>query len=459
MVRRSLADLLLVAANLLPLVGVVVWGWDLWALLVVYWTEAFVTVLVGALKALFAEEGSPDVVGHREPLHELRDKRGSWRPRADWPAIYPRNIPFALSLLGVWASLVVPVSGLYWLSAGPPLRFSWGLLAGITALAAAQVGEFRAEYRRTDAYADASARELLREPGQTTLVIVVLGIVGLMGGRAAGPALLVGCIGGKTAMSLHRDASGRVGGVVRRLIDRLSDDDPRSRPRPDPDLPDAPTRARVTVSRTSVLLGSVSAVAFGFMNRTGAIILCGAVAAIAAGSVVWSVVALGAVLAVVVVRVMSYYLRYGTIEYQRRGDALVAYDTLLESPQWVVPIHSRGRFEITNSIPDRLLGTGTLAISGVDTAIGDTVQFGPLADLDRAIAILDLPVRRDERPERDLAVIGAALGLALCFGLVPAGVVFSSQVDRTEAAGVLVVFTPFFLLLIGILLWAALRRI
>jgi len=60
---RSLASLLLTGANPVPLVDVVAWGWTLWALLVVYWIEAFGTVLLGVIKALFAERGSPDVVG------------------------------------------------------------------------------------------------------------------------------------------------------------------------------------------------------------------------------------------------------------------------------------------------------------------------------------------------------------------------------------------------------------
>ena len=69
----------LLGANLLPLVGVVALGWSLWSLLVVYWVEAFSTVVLAAVKTLFAERGSPGLSGQIEPLHELREKRGGWK--------------------------------------------------------------------------------------------------------------------------------------------------------------------------------------------------------------------------------------------------------------------------------------------------------------------------------------------------------------------------------------------
>ncbi|WP_231727969.1 DUF6498-containing protein, partial [Haloferax profundi] len=102
-------------ANLLPLVGVVALDWSLWSLLVVYWVEAFSTVVLAAVKVLFAERGSPGISGQIEPLHELREKRGGWRVQKSWPPVYPRNIPFALSMLGVWSVTVLPLSLLYWL--------------------------------------------------------------------------------------------------------------------------------------------------------------------------------------------------------------------------------------------------------------------------------------------------------------------------------------------------------
>jgi hypothetical protein len=138
---------------------------------------------------------------------------------------------------------------------------------------------------------------------------------------------------------------------------------------------------------------------------------------------------------------------------------LVAYDTVLDAPQWLVPIRSRARFEIKNAVPDRLFDTGTLRISNIETAPTNTVQFGPVADLNHAIETLDLPVRHDERPEQDPAVVGAAFVLALVFLSVPVMLLGSPQVSGAEMAAVMVLIAPFFMILLSVLLYAMLARI
>jgi hypothetical protein len=456
---RSLTSSVLIGVNLVPLVGVVAWRWDIWVLLVVYWIEAFSTVLLGVLKALFAERGSPDVVGQIEPLHELREKRGGWRPRPGWPPIYPRNIPFGLSMLGTWALSVIPPSALYWLSVDRPAVLSANVLLGIGALVFAHGAEFFRDYLGQQEYTDVSAREILRTPAQLTLIVMLLAMLGAAGGQETGFALLVGFVGTKTILTISQDTPGRLGTIIRRIIERFGDDDDLSRPQSELDLPTESVQACVTVSPKSVLLGGVSAVWVGFANRVGILVIFGFIAAVEVRNIVWIAVGLGVILLIVAVRLLSYYLRYGTIEFQRRDDMLVAYDTLLQAPQWVVPVRSGAQFSIQNSIPDRIFGTGTLIISGVDTAASNEVQFGPVTDLDGAIETLDLPVRREERPARDPAVIAASVGLMMCFGAIPIGLLFTSKVSQTETLDILAVFGPFLLIPIGALLWAALSRI
>ncbi|MFC7029276.1 DUF6498-containing protein [Halomicroarcula sp. GCM10025710] len=163
---KPVGAIILLGANLLPLVGVLLWEWSLWSLLVIYWAEAFSAVVLAALKILFAERGSPSVAGQMEPLHELREKRGGWAIRDSWPPVYPRNIPFALSLVGGWFVTVFPLSIAYWLSVDAPPVLTLNLLFGLGTLVVAQGVDFVTEYIHRERYTDVSAREIMRTPAQ-----------------------------------------------------------------------------------------------------------------------------------------------------------------------------------------------------------------------------------------------------------------------------------------------------
>jgi hypothetical protein len=134
----------------------------------------------------------------------------------------------------------------------------------------------------------------------------------------------------------------------------------------------------------------------------------------------------------------------------------VAYDTALGAVQWTAPVDS-ATFSIRNAIPDRLLDTGTLEVSGVDPDDRDA-QLGPVADLDATIETLELPVADPARPDRDLSVIASALILALFFLAVPAGLAVSPNVDTAQLIGLAIGVGPIFLLPVVLMIWAALRR-
>ena len=442
-------------ANLVPLVGVLALGWNVYSLLLLYWIEGLVTVLLAAAKALFAERGSPGLPDI-EPLHELREKRGGWRPVSRLPAVYPRNVPFAASILGFWTVAVLPASALYWLTAEPAIRPSLSLFVGGVGLVITQLHEFLSDYLARRGYVDVSAQEILREPLQLGFVTLTVGLLASAGDRSGGVVLLAGIVLVKTATSLYRIVTDHTDLPVPSVLDGAFDGR-HAEPRPDIDTPDGPVRGRVSVDAAPVLLGSLPMVAFGFAHRSTFAILVGLAFAALTGGPVWLVFCLAFVLVVAGARIGSYYLRYGTIEYRRYEEQLVAYDTALGAVQWTAPVDSAA-FSIRNAIPDRLLDTGTLDVSGADPDDRDT-QLGPVTDLDATIETLELPVADPVRPDRDPTVIAAAVLLALFFLAVPVGLAFSPRVDTAQLIGLAIGVGPMFLLPVGLMLWAALRRI
>jgi len=275
-----------------------------------------------------------------EPLHELREKRGGWTVLEGWPPLYPRNVPFALSLLGGWSVTVLSLSVTYWLSVDSPAVLTRTLLFGLGTLAFAQGFDFVTEYIRRGQYADVSAREILRTPAQLTALLLPLALFATGGGRTGGLVILVGVVLGKSAASLYRLYGEHSGRPVCELGDWFETDASLSEPPPEIDLPDEAVRARVTVSAKSALLGGLWAIAYGFANRLGLGMLAATGFAVIARDPVGIAIGLLGVGAIVAARILSYFFRYGTIEYRRRGDRLVAYGTLLGAPQWCVQLNS-----------------------------------------------------------------------------------------------------------------------
>jgi hypothetical protein len=319
-----------------------------------------------------------------------------------------------------------------------------------------QFHEFLSDYLAGQEYADVSAQEILREPLQLALVLLTVGLLASAGDRSGGLVLLTGIVVFKTTASVYRIVTDHTDLPVPSVLDEAFDGS-HAEPRPDLDTPDGPVRGRVSVDAAPVLLGSLPMVAFGFAHRSTFAILIGLAFAALTGGSVWLVLWLVFVLVVAGARVGSYYLRYGTIEYRRYEEQLVAYDTALGAVQWTAPVDS-ATFSIRNAIPDRLLDTGTLEISGADPNDRDA-QVGPVADLNATIETLELPVADPARPERDSAVIVSALVLAVFFLAVPAGLALSPTIDTAQLIGLAIGVGPIFLLPVVLMIWAALRRI
>ena len=457
-----------IIVNLIPLIGIAAGELNLRAILLIYWIEAVTTVLIAATKSLFAEQGSPGLQAKMEPLHELRAKRGGFQLFHGWPPIYPRNIPFALTILGFWISVGAPPSVLYLWFGHPEFIFSVDMLLSIGALVGMQIFEFMTEYIGENEYTDVSAQAIVQTPAQFSAVVLSVGVLSTAGDSVTGGGLVFAIIIMKTIISVrrfyaeHAETSILAGlpDFIHQLISRVFEmsrsDEDEIEPQPEVTLPDAEVNARVSTDRRAVLLGSIWTIIFGLFNRFGVGSLVVPAVAVIIGDPLLIGVAMTIPLAVFGAQVLSFYLRYGTIEYQRRGDSIVAYDTVLDAPQWIAPVHT-AEFEVKNAVSDRLLDTGTLDITA--EKIDRDIQFGPVSNIETAVETLDLPVNQTDRPDRDLAVMGAATALALSFLVVPIGMYFSEKVAPLTAIGFTIAVSPFLFIPVGLLIHAGLSRI
>jgi membrane protein YdbS with pleckstrin-like domain len=452
--------LAVVVGNLFPLLGVSVWGWNLTSLLVIYWFEALTTALLAAIKALFAKQGSPELYV-LEPMANLRAKRGGLQPRSGWPPIYPRNLPFAVSILGVWCIAVLPMSLLAWLSLDLTPTVSGGLLVALAALVASHLTDFRVDYIGTERYTNVSAQELTRTPAQQVLVLFCL-LPFITGETASGAVLIGGVVLAKTAGEAYRFYVDHMGQPLVAVTDWLQqstliETESLQEPPPEIELPDSPVDGRVTTDTAAIILGSIPDIMLGLVSDGG--ILLGAVLifGIAIDSPLVVGFAVAVLLAIVAVAVLSRWLRFGTIEYQRRDHEIVAYDRLLAEPQWVTPVY-RGDIEVKNAIPDRLLGTGTVTLSTPNDD-DKPVTLGPVPDLDAAVDELALPIRQPRRPETEYTVVAAAAGLLAVFAVLPVVVLTVGDLDTGTAIAVLVFAAPLLFPLVGGLLLSGLSRL
>lgn len=451
-----------VVGNLVPLIGVVIFGWSVIPLLVIYFCEAFTTALLAAVKALFAELGSPTELDTsvRLPLADLRRKRGSLDIRPDWPPVYPRNVPFSTMILTLWLIIGIPIGLVSWAGLDSSPVVSAGLLVSIGALSITHLSEFQGEYIGERRFTDTSAREIIRVPLQHIIALLLI-FPFVTNLSDAGVLILGGIVLVKTVSEAYRYAVDRLGGPRVSVTDwlnitRFIDKTETQTSSQEVSVPDAPVGSRIRPNTTAVLLGSVTTVFFELLSRLGFGVIGVSCLVIFTGVPVLVGIYVLTVVALLAICVGSHYLQYGTVEYRRRGDRIVAYDRVLEEPQWVIHIYC-GDISVVNAILDRLLGTGTLSGTAESPEKHGSVRLGPVDSLSAAVETLDLPMRNPSRPETDYTVVAAAAGLLATFAVLPLLILATgSSEDALVVAGLLMFAAP---LLLGGLAWAALSRI
>ncbi|SDQ20049.1 DUF6498-containing protein [Natronobacterium texcoconense] len=457
-------------ANLVPLVGVLAYGWEPSTLIVIYALEVILALPLAAVKALFA--GQPPRIEELETDEDESDssvisvgntdlarKRGSVELVSWLPPVYPRNLPFVGAVLfaTVWVVLFV-VGALAEIAVGEALTRPevWLSVAG---LMVGQGLETWHDYLRDGRYETASPYAVIETPARQGFFLMA---VLLFVAEAGGIAVLATFVAVKLLVDWSAFRATHGGGG--RFTGWLSGPENAGELPNPPQLPDGDPDARCrTHTRTVLLTGLLSTLVKPAPFYTGMVLLAWFVTLAVLGSsgeytiVLTAVVTLGALAALVAFlasKTAEHVLEYAPLEYRRYDDRLVAYDTWVEEPQWSVPIHEiRDVSLVYDRFPDRVFDTRTLE---AQMGWGDdetTRELGPVVDVESFVGSFDLPVRTAELTlepiDRRLA------GLAV----TPIGVVFAGAGAFAAGPWPLVVALPYvvfglpFLALVLQLLW------
>lgn len=421
----SLGVLATVGTNVVPLIGVFVFGWAVDALVVVYAAEFLVAIPFAGVKAVFAQV-PPDYdeleTPHEDSLlkeddhggvpvgpSELNRRRGSVEV-VDWlPPVYPRNLAFARNWFG--ATIVFTVA--FALTVGrviDPVAAVADPLVAVSAVSVvvAHVAVIERRYFRTRRYETSSPRDLVSGPIGQALVVAA----GLAVASGFGPSgVLVVFVGVKLLADWGS-------------FDATTDSDDRQE-LPPVRVPDTTPTAEVRPDRRATLLAGLFRGTVSAWNVTPLLVVLWVALAGGwdGGLLVGLVVFLIVPALVVGLGTIKYYLTHGTLAYQRRGDRVVAYDRLTDTPQWEAAV---GSFRSAERCDGRLADHVSDSRTIVASAFGEQYDYdlAHLRSADRAVEAFELPVTVDRDPidRRVVAVVTAVI-----VGLV-AGVVYTSLV-------------------------------
>ena len=200
----------LLAVNLVPLVGVLLFGWSLHALLVIYWLESGVIGALNVPKILLAS-GS-DVPENFSATVNGRsvDLSGPTEPK-DGLHLYPGNVPIA--------GFFIMHYGIFWVVHGvfvlsfPAFAPGSGVggfgvgtvLLGVSGMVVSHAGSFLTNFVGREEYRATSPGVQMKEPYRRVIVLhltIIFGAFGIamLGAPLAALLLLVGL---KTAADLH----------------------------------------------------------------------------------------------------------------------------------------------------------------------------------------------------------------------------------------------------------------
>ncbi|KTG11508.1 DUF6498-containing protein, partial [Haloferax profundi] len=369
--QTALGFLPVLAANVLPLVGVVWFGWNPETLVTVYAFELLILLPLAGVKALFA--GKPPASDRESGVFsvsesDLVSKRGSVIVHDRLPPIYPRNVPFAAAVVagGVWVGFFVlaPVSEVVAILGilGRPEA-----LLSVVALVVGQVVETTHTYFRSGRYAELSPYAVVEIPARQgfflALFLFVVSVAGVT-------SVLVAFVVVKVFVEWSGLRAERGGGG--RLTGWLSGPDSDTTVHPI-DVPTEQPSATVDVDRRSAVAAAVWQTAtttgpfyFGFAT----VVWLGVPAFLGDGAPSMSLWVASGLAAFFLLGLMlagdivEAVLMNRWTTYNRIGNHLVVYDRLTDEPQWTTPVSELRDAAVVETRPsDRHFGTRTITVT------------------------------------------------------------------------------------------------
>ncbi|MCU4975728.1 DUF6498-containing protein [Halobacteria archaeon AArc-m2/3/4] len=378
--------LAIIGANLVPLVGFVLFGWSTTVFLGVLVLDIWSTVFWSVCKMPFAEKRPPNLgqIGGRI-LGVLADKRGGWTVTSRLPPVYPRNLPFLLSGTLIGAILVV-LSFVLWVLPYQDLtgeQLGWILLGGLIVFTVRGIDTWR-EYVRAGGYRDHSARTVGLEQFQQFLAVGGL-VVGVVAAAAITGNTDPPFVGDLTLVSII--FLGKFGADLRAWqietdpdrrgwFTRIYGSPETEHPLESVTVPDEEPNLCVRPVRRVAIVDAVVRGGLYTFSAGGVIAMALLVAGLAGvpGLTAAGLVAGGTL---IVLRTGVRYLQFGTLEYRCYDELVVVYDRVLDEPQRRLDRWAITHVRESQTILDRLCGTETVSVETTSDSPESTASVVP----------------------------------------------------------------------------------
>ncbi len=345
-----------VVANIVVLFGVILFGWSASVLLIVYWVEAGVAIIRGAVQGAFAEDTPKDLaVDQRLPFSSWSKKRGSVS-LSRLPPIYPRNIPLVVASIVVM-TIFWPVTGAI-VIVSVDTGFSIGsVLVGITSLLIGHSVSF-VDYIINDRYTTASPRSALLR--QQVLSVFALGVGGVIVFTYTSPpsVLLVFIVIVKLISELVFAGLSHT-----EPLTEWDDDSVEDR------VPDTDSTEIFQISRWNLLVREIAYTPLymlmpPYLFLTFVVILAGLIGGVRSALIIGFIT----IIITMICRIGVKMVQEAHVEYHVYSSHIVAYDTLLDTAQWTVRRSEVIDISVKPSRFDRIRPGGqTVVVSAYDT--------------------------------------------------------------------------------------------